>query len=435
MLRPLRIVLALLLLSATAVFLIRATLPLTAPRLPGVVQQRLPSEVWALVRTPLPTALPAPEVMPIAPITTAVSLIPTDTPTNSPSAEPEVETAVFTPSPTPTPTATPSPTPPPPSAERLEGVAIVPQKFNNCGAANLSIVLNYFGHDADQLAIAAVVRPTYEDRNVSPHELQAYVNEQTPLRAALVYAADMTLLKQLVSAGYPVIIEAGLIPSEWEGWMGHYLTITGYTDKTQTFIGMDTFLGPWDSSGRAEDYGELAELWHQFNNTLLVVYPPEREEAVMAILGGAHTEPLQMWRRSAEKAQTAVTATPTDAFAWFNLGSSLTQLGRLTGEQVYYENAVAAFDQARTIGLPWRMLWYQFDLYEAYLANGRYQDVLTLTEAMLNSGGQFVEETFLYQGHAWLALGDESRARAAYEQAVALQPNSQTATEALSLLK
>ena len=41
--------------------------------------------------------------------------------------------------------------------------------------------------------------------------------------------------------------------------------------------------------------------------------------------------------------------------------------------------AASAFDEARRIGLPYRMLWYQFGPFEAYLRVGRYQDVIDRT--------------------------------------------------------
>jgi len=425
------------LLGVTAVLLLWYFLPGLVQRLPGRVQGRLPQVVLAAGSAPLPTALPAPD---ISQRRTAVPFIPTLKPTAtqtitlSPPPVETVETAVATLPPADTATALPTATPLP-AAVRLEGLTITPQKFNNCGPTNLSLVLAYFGHEADQFEIAASVRPTYEDRNVSPEELRDYVNEQTSLQAALVPHGDMGLLKQLVSADYPVIIEKGLLPNEREGWMGHYLTIFGYDDAAQTVVGMDTFLGPWDGSGRLESYATLAEFWRQFNNVLLVVYPPDQEAAITAILGEAHSDPLLTWQRSAETAQTAVTIDATDAFAWFNLGRSLTHLGQLTGEPVYYENGAAAFDQARTLGLPWRLLWYQFDMYEGYLANGRYQDVLALTQAILESGGgQFVAETYLYRGHALRAVGDDARAQAAYEKVLALQPNGAAAVEAASFL-
>ncbi|MEZ4519713.1 MAG: C39 family peptidase [Chloroflexota bacterium] len=89
-------------------------------------------------------------------------------------------------SPTSPPTPTPTSVPPTPTARPtyppstyLEGLAIIPQKFNNCGPTNLTMVLRYYGIEADQLDIASVIRPNYEDRNVSPEELAAYVREQT----------------------------------------------------------------------------------------------------------------------------------------------------------------------------------------------------------------------------------------------------------------
>jgi len=200
-------------------------------------------------------------------------------------------------------------------------------------------------------------------------------------------------------------------------------------------VGLDTFLGPWDSSGRADSYDTLAEYWQQFNNTFLVVYPPEAAVEVGELVGEPFNDPLVMWQQAAEAAQRLTAVAPDNAFIWFNLGSSLTHLGQLTGQGSYYENAAAAFDQARTVGLPWRMLWYQFEPYEAYLANGRYDDVLTLTSATLqSSGGQFVEETYLYRGYALLAQGDEAGARAAWEQALAIRPDQVQARQALGAL-
>jgi tetratricopeptide (TPR) repeat protein len=79
------------------------------------------------------------------------------------------------------------------------------------------------------------------------------------------------------------------------------------------------------------------------------------------------------------------------------------------------------------------MLWYQFQPYAAYLAAGRFEDVSTLINATLSAGGgNDVEETFLYQGHLRRALGDLAGARAAYEEALRLNPGYGAAQEALA---
>jgi tetratricopeptide (TPR) repeat protein len=411
-------------------------LPQGVSRLPNSIQQKLPHTVRAMVSTPLPTALPAPEVTTQI---TAVSILPSPTATSIPTktAVP-AQTAAQTsqPSLTAFPTATPKPTNTPlPSQAQIEGLVIDPQGFNNCGPANLSIVLAHHGYGVDQDQIGEVLRPAYEDKNVSPTELTHYVNEYTPLKAMPLWGGNLNHLKQLLAAGYPVIIEEGLLPSEWEGWMGHYLTLYGYDDSQQTFISLDTYLGPWDSSGRTTDFATLTENWNHFNNAFLVVYPPEAEADLFAILGEEWLEPLTMWQHSAEKAQTAVSTNPDNAFNWFNLGSSLTHLAQLTGEQFYYDGAVAAFDQARAIGIPWRMMWYQFEPYAAYLQNGRYDDIITLANATIHSGGQFMEESYFYRGQAMQALGKEGQAQADFTRVLEINPNGQTAADATSFLK
>jgi hypothetical protein len=313
---------------------------------------------------------------------------------------------------------------------------VIPQKFNNCGPTNLTMVLNFYGFDVSQLGVAAVVRPNYEDRNVSPWELRDYVNEQTPFRATVHSGGDLTLIKRLVAAGFPVILEKGYTPDETQGWMGHYLTIFGYDDGAGHFYSMDSFLGPWDSSGHVDAYSGVAEQWQHFNNTFIVVYTADREPIVREILGQELLEPAVMWQSAGLKAQAALELNPENAFAWFALGDSLTRLGEITGDITFYQNAAAAFDQARAIGLPPRMLWYQFTPYAAYLAIGRTGDVLTLVDTTLsNQGGRNVEETYLYQGHALLALGDVDGAAAAYSRAIQLNQNFNAAQQALDSLE
>jgi tetratricopeptide (TPR) repeat protein len=121
-----------------------------------------------------------------------------------------------------------------------------------------------------------------------------------------------------------------------------------------------------------------------------------------------------------------VNENPQDAFAWFNLGTSYAQVG-------YYQDAAGSYDQARLLGLPWRMLWYQFGPYQAYLQVGRYDEVLALAEAALATTVE-VEETFYYKGLALQAQGDMAGARDAYQQAVDFNPNYVDAIQALAAL-
>ena len=92
--------------------------------------------------------------------------------------------------PTASPTATIEPTPLP-EAVKLTGTRHEYQKWNNCGPANLSMALSYWGWDGDQRPIADWVKPNPRDKNVMPYELASFVDEGTSLnaivRAGLVY--------------------------------------------------------------------------------------------------------------------------------------------------------------------------------------------------------------------------------------------------------
>jgi tetratricopeptide (TPR) repeat protein len=211
--------------------------------------------------------------------------------------------------------------------------------------------------------------------------------------------------------------------------MGHYLTIYGYDDREQIFQTMDTFLGPWDSAGRIVSYETVEELWEHFNNTFILVHRPDQADEVEKVLGPEMRDPVIMWQNALLMAQETLELEPENAFAWFNLGTSLTRLGEVTGDLDFFDGAVVAFDRAREIGLPWRMLWYQFKPYVAYLAAGRFDDILTLGLA-----GPDVEETYLYKGHALFAQGNSNGAAVAYRRALELNPNMTAADEALEML-
>ena len=340
-----------------------------------------------------------------------------------PTAEPTAAAA----SPTPAVTNTPAPTPTPmplPSRAVLEGVGVVKQSFNNCGPANLTQVLNWYGSTITQEDVASYLKPNPEDRNVSPWQISDYVNEQIGgFKAITRSGGTLEMIKRFVAAGFPVVIEKGYeLPDS--GWWGHYLTVYGYDDDLEELYSQDTYLGPFDGSGRTDSYRDFLPFWQQFNNTFYVVYKPEQEETVKALMGEAMFDDLKMWQSVAATAEQETQTRPDDAFSWFNLGTALTRMGSLTGEAQYYQGGAQAFDKAREMGLPPRMLWYQFEPYLAYLRTDRYQDIIDLADATLETqGGRNVEETFWYKGHALAYLGDVAGAITAYHTSLSVNEN------------
>ncbi|MGB1286468.1 MAG: hypothetical protein ACPG7F_08050, partial [Aggregatilineales bacterium] len=224
---------------------------------------------------------------------------------------------------------------------------------------------------------------------------------------------------------FPVIIEKGYDPDpQTLGWMGHYLLVKGYNDNTGMFSTHDSYV----RANYEYEYDYIDQMWQHFNYTYLVLYPADRRVELDAILGEDSDERLNLIN-SFYRAQDQSQVDESDKWAWVNMGASLTGLGE-------YEDAAKAFDQARSLGLPWRLLWYQFEMMEAYHQVGRYQDVLTMANRNLNDGGgHFVEETFYYGGLAREGLGEYNRAIANYQQALAFNPNFEPAQDALTALQ
>lgn len=366
--------------------------------------------------TPLPTATQTPE--PTLPPTEPATLEVTE----------EVEVAELLPSATPTllPTWTPvppSPTPlPAPASYSLSGFTFFRQTWNNCGPANLAMGLSYYGWEGNQANTAAFLKPNREDKNVSPDQMVAYVTENTGLRAIYRVAGTLENIKWLVANEFVVIIESGYTPPA-EAWYGHYRLVVGYDDSRAEFQFYDSNLGSVRDPMRPQNYIAFDQDWQAFNRTYIVIYPPHREQELVRYLG-TNWNPIANWRLAADVAREEAANEPDNGFAWFNLGTALTNLGE-------YQMAARAFDQARSLNLPWRMLWYQFAIYEAYFQASRLDDVEALAQSSL-AATPYVEETYFYLGKVNEVRGNIEQAKVRYEEALRYNENFRPAQEALT---
>jgi len=342
------------------------------------------------------------------------NLFPTMTPLPAPTAAQ---------SSTPAPTATPIP-----GAVSLAPPAWEKQDWNNCGPATLSLAMRYYGWDGDQFDISDLLKPDRGDKNVNVDELVYFVRTRAGwLSADFRVGGSIDMLKRFLAAGIPVIIEEGFILAEGDGgggWAGHYLLLTGYDDSQSVFIAQDT--NPTTGGAdRIVSYEALEDGWRAFNRVFLYLYRPEDQAMIDALLE-EDADPDVNRQRALDYAQAEVDRNPSDAYAWFNLGSNLVYFER-------YGQASSAYDTALKLGLPWRFTRYQFGPYIAYFNQGRLQDVIDLATATLYRTYKS-EEAMLWRGWAYYREGNLSAASEDFSSALNVNPNYLDAQYALQYI-
>jgi len=345
---------------------------------------------------------------PPGPVPTALPVTPVATSTKAPTATPVPDT----PHPTtpPTPTSTPLP-----AQVSLPSPPYEQQTPNNCGPATLSMGMHLYGWEGDQEEIANQIKPVLQDRNVNPEEMAYYVrNFAGWLNIQYRVDGDLALLKKLLAARYPVIVESvtSLDPNDALGpnddlWAAHYLLLTGYDDTAHAFTVQDSYHG----ADLSISYEQLEADWEAFNNLYMVLYFPQNEAELQSLLG-ADWDPAVNRQRALDEAQAATEADPQDTYAWFNLGSDLVYFER-------YDEAAQAYDKSREIGLPLRMFRYQFGPFWAYFHSDRIDDLFVLTD-YARGVTEMSEEAWLWYGWALYRQNDFKGARDAWNKALSI---------------
>ena len=391
--------------------------PLVVRALPGRYASLLPAPLLALRHTDHPLTLPTAQ-LPDPPNTESVAENPPPpTATVSPPAK-WTPTATPAPSVTPepkaTPTGTPSPTPTAPARVLLEGLRHERQGWNNCGPTTLAMALSAWGRTETQGIIAPILKPDPEDKHVSMPQMTDYV-ESLGLNALIRANGTVAHLKAFLRAGYPVIVRTWYV-RDGRDQLGHYRLVIGYDDSTQTFDLYDSLYDPPTTMS----YLELYELWRVFNWSYLIVAPPEQLDDVITVLG-PNADDAWMYEQALARAQAEMEEQPESClayaecsdwvtFSWLAAGINLTALEK-------HSEAAAAYDQARALGLHYRMLWYQHGPYESYYAAGRYDDVINLADATLATANN-LEESYYWRAKARIAQGDAAGAISDLERAL-----------------
>jgi len=357
-------------------------------------------------------------------------------------------TSTPTPGPTPTPTVTSTPLP---ASVDLKGFVYEDQhgRWNYCGPTNFAMALSYWGWKGNRDDVGRVVmpgntsssgKPINADKNVMPYEFQDYITQYVPgLTSVLRYGGDIDMVKHLLASGFPVVAEKGYYEQDYTGkvsWMGHYQFITGYDDATGELIVQDTYN---DGPNFHIPYQQFMDGWRSFDFLFVVVYPPDRENQVMSLLG-----PLADANSAARHAlmvaqQEGQSLTGINRFfAWFNVGTSYVALNDYTSAASAYDmafNLYANLTDDDTMR-PFRIMWYETGPYFAYYYTNRYTDVINLANTTLNDtiGAPVLEESLLWRGRAYYMTGQTQLAINDYRAALKVHPKWAVALQALQEL-
>jgi tetratricopeptide (TPR) repeat protein len=360
------------------------------------------------------------------------AVIPSLTPKISPSQSLTEIQSTTEPTRQPTPESTPLP-----PAVGLKGIRYIDQHgaFNYCAPANLAMELSYWGWGGTREDAGKYLKPNPEDYNVMLYEMVNYVREKTNLLAALRYGGTLDLLKKLVAAGYPVLIEKGAYIRDLNGkvsWMGHYNVVTGYDDAAQQVIVQDSYFTP----NYKVPYDLLIQEWRSFNYGFIVVYPPEKETAVMGVLGDYAGEDKSNQIAAQTASEEAISLNGVEKyFALFNQGTSLVSQLDYTGASDKYDQAFALYPSLQEDKRPFRMMWYQTGPYFAYYYAGRYQDVIDLATTTLKAMQKpYLEESYYWRARAENAVGDEPTAVEDLCKSLVYHPNFPPTIELLGNL-
>jgi hypothetical protein len=308
------------------------------------------------------------------------------------------------------------------------------QQFNNCAPTAVTIALTYYGGTEDQNVARSYLRPSFEqDVSVDIAQMVDYINETQPgLHSVWRMGGNWTIIRQLVAAGFPVIIETSVAVRDPEpGWAGHNRVVVGY--EGSNILTYDSFLGHGNYQGYAIPESELDEVWRHMNRHFMVIYPIEREAEVAYLMGEIWALPRSL-DRAHNIALAEMRANPQNVFAHFNLGATYTALGQ-------YDLAAEEFDLAFEIsknvpideGIPFRIFWYQFSIFEAYYQTGRYNEVIdNARRALQNMGGNATEELYYWLALGYAGRGQIDRAREELQKAIDFNPGYDPAIKALS---
>ena len=254
-----------------------------------------------------------------------------------------------------------------PTSMTLKNIRHEYQGPDNCAPVTALTVLGYHGTRVTQAAAAAAMKDYPGDPQVSSLELAAYLG-RFGLRSVIRYAGDVEVLRELVSRGFPVVVQQRLKSGSN---VAHFRTVYGYSSGS--FLLSDPLRGPSLRLSNAE----MTDLWNFYNGEYLVAYPPAREGEVQAAMGDNFNATAN-WQNARMRGEQDVKGRPSDPYAWWGLAKATLRLGDA-------ETAAQQFERAVNLGVPTIYYLYRQEAFEAWTQAGWYTKTLQITGRALDA--------------------------------------------------
>jgi uncharacterized protein len=217
----------------------------------------------------------------------------------------------------------------------------IPQTWNNCGPASIAEVLAFWGISRSQAEVQAVLRVNGIGRGMSPYGVPGYARS-VGVRALVGVGGSETMIKDLISNGFPVIVSQLVSLADP---IGHYRPIEAYDDTQGIFTSSDPYLGP----GHQISYADFATMWMHTGNAFIVLYPAARQGKLRAVLSAAKWHKAAAYRADlarlkADRHVAAPLGAPAGVahgYHYLALAWDEAQLGDKKDAEAYLQKAVA----------------------------------------------------------------------------------------------
>jgi hypothetical protein len=234
------------------------------------------------------------------------------------------------------------------------------QSLNNCGPAAVVMALSTFGADVNQEVARLALRGPDVRRGMGPQGVDPWVKENFGLRSTWRNNGTNDLLKRLIANGFvPMVTQWMQDPTVSR--IAHWRTVRGYDDAQGVFFVNDSMLGKMVPLS----YDWFARNWQSFQYRYMVIYRPEDEALLRAVIGKDWSE-LVMRQSLYERAKNEALSQDTN-FAWLAYGEAAYANG-------VFDEAVAAFERGLGTGSAAGVFGVRNSYPQALRALGRRQE-------------------------------------------------------------